>query len=84
MPTGSKYRARPEVVSAGRRVKALTKHRDPGDSDLADARRDLRFVKFREMAREAAASDPPFTPEQWSVLLRIFGRGMAALGDDDG
>lgn len=76
MAEGRPYKTTPLIKTASRRVSALTRFRGADDPSVDDAKRDLRFAKFLDIAEKAVADWPPFTEEQLADLHdAIYGAG---------
>jgi hypothetical protein len=54
------------------RVAALTRHREPDDPDLDEARRDLAAERLTEAVRRAVATAPPLSAEQIEKLRGLL------------
>lgn len=64
-----------EVNSRKMRLAALSRHRDPADSELIDARRDLRASKLVQYVESTLAEFPPLTRQQLDSVGALLTAG---------
>ena len=61
---------------------ALTRHRDPDDPPLSDARRDLAAERLTEVVRRVIAAAPPLTPEQRDRIAALLRGALQPTPDE--
>lgn len=54
------------------RLAALTRHRNPDDPELSDARRDFAAEKLAETVRRVVDAAPPLTPLQRDTIAALL------------
>lgn len=64
-----------KTKTARGRLAALTRHREPGDPAIEDARRDLRAVRLEDHVKRVVDDLPPLTDEQVSRLTLLLRGG---------
>jgi hypothetical protein len=60
------------------KLASLTRHREPGDPDLARAREELDADHLRQYVAAVADRAPALTPEQRDLLVSVIAATRAA------
>jgi hypothetical protein len=71
------------ALTARARLAGLVAHRDPGDPEITEARRDLAYVKLEQHIKREVDKAPPFTPAQVDSLTLLLRPAARAGGYDD-
>lgn len=54
------------------KVAALTRHREPDDPSLSEARRDFAAERLAEVVRRVVDAAPPLTPQQRDTIAALL------------